>query len=598
LSRQEPEIEGIAEESLAASVRATRADYRAIVEQIPAITYTDVLGESPGCSYISPQIEALLGVTPGEWISDHGLWFALLHPEDRDRARTEYRRGRDSGRNFALEYRMLARSGRVVWFRDEAAVVRGPDGKPHTVQGLMLDITKRKESEEQEAASAFHDKLTGLPNRAMFQDLLDRALARARRQDLAVAVLAVDIDDFKLVNDSLGREAGDELLRRVADRLGQATRETDVVSRNGADEFTVMLADLDRGGEAARDDALAQMVAESVSIRIGELLQTPFSLAGQEVFATASIGLSMFPGTARNSATLLHTAESALHRSKETSRGGFTTYSKADLDPRVNRLSLASRLRRAVERQNWVLHYQPIVGLDTGNMREVEALIRWQDPNGGFVPPGEFIPLAEEMGLIEAIGDWVLHELCRQLRAWRTDGLDVKGGFNLSPRELLRPDLAARILGAMHDEGVDTNDILVEVTESSMMVDPDRTLPPLRELHAAGVRIAIDDFGTGYSSLSRLRSMPVDVLKIDQSFVRDIPGDPDSCRMVKAIVQIAHTLGVTPLAEGIETEAQWQFLLENDCRLGQGYHFSRPVPAAEIALLSAPGESFSDRAAG
>jgi diguanylate cyclase (GGDEF)-like protein/PAS domain S-box-containing protein len=598
LSPQGKDIGSVAEESLRASVHATRADYRAIVEQIPAITYTDVLGDEPVTTYISPQVEALLGVTPGEWIADPGLWFALLHPEDRDRARNEYRRGRYGGRNFALEYRMLGRNGRVVWFRDEAAVIRDAAGRPHTVQGLMLDITKRKESEEQEAASAFHDKLTGLPNRAMLQDLLDRALARARRQDLAVAVLAVDIDDFKLVNDSLGREAGDELLRRVADRLGQATRETDVVSRNGADEFTVMLADLDRGGEATRDDALAQMVAESVSIRIGELLQTPFSLAGQEVFVTASIGLSMFPGTARNSATLLHTAESALHRSKETSRGGFTTYSKADIDPRVNRLSLASRLRRAVERQNWVLHYQPIVGLDTGNMREVEALIRWQDPNGGFVPPGEFIPLAEEMGLIEAIGDWVLHELCRQLRAWRAEGLEVRGGFNLSPRELLRPDLAGRILGAMADEGVNTGDVLVEVTESSMMVDPDRTLPPLRELHAAGVRIAIDDFGTGYSSLSRLRSMPVDVLKIDQSFVRDIPGDPDSCRMVKAIVQIAHTLGVTPLAEGIETEAQWHFLLENDCQLGQGYHFSRPVPAAEIGLLSTPGESLSDRAAG
>jgi diguanylate cyclase (GGDEF)-like protein/PAS domain S-box-containing protein len=598
LGQQRKDIERIEEESLAASVQAVHADYRAIVERIPAITYTEVLGEAPATTYISPQVEALLGVTPEEWVADRDLWFALLHPEDRERARAEYRRGWDGGRTFAVEYRMLGRNGRVVWFRDEAAVIPDEAGRPHIVQGLMVDITKRKESEEQEAASAFHDKLTGLPNRAMFQDLLDRALARARRQDLAVAVLAVDVDDFKLVNDSLGREAGDELLRRVADRLGQATRETDVVSRNGADEFTLMLADLDRGGDKARDDALAQMVAESVSIRIGELLQTPFSLAGQEVFVTASIGLSMFPGTARNSATLLHTAESALHRSKETSRGGFTTYSKADLDPRVNRLSLASRLRRAVERQNWVLHYQPIVGLETGNMHEVEALIRWQDPNGGFVPPGEFIPLAEEMGLIEAIGDWVLHELCRQLRAWRAEGLDVKGGFNLSPRELLRPDLAGRILGAMQDEGVGTSDILVEVTESSMMVDPDRTLPPLRELHAAGVRIAIDDFGTGYSSLSRLRSMPVDVLKIDQSFVRDIPGDPDSCRMVKAIVQIAHTLGVTPLAEGIETEAQWHFLLENDCRLGQGYHFSRPVPAAEIALLSAPGESLSDRTAG
>jgi len=572
------------------------SDLRALIEKIPAITYTDVPGKAT--SYISPQVTALLGVTPEEWLAEPDCWRALLHPEDRDRATAEYQRGCESGRSFALEYRMMGAGGRVVWFRDEASVVTDDEGQTIAIQGLMLDITVRKEAEEAEAVSAFHDKLTGLPNRAMFQDLLDRALARARRQNQAVAVLAVDVDDFKLVNDTLGREAGDELLRGVAARLGEATRETDVVSRPGADEFTVMLADLDRGGDAAKDDAIPQMVAETVSMRIGELLQAPFQLAGQEVFVTASIGLSLFPGSARNSASLLHTAESALHLSKQSSRGGFTTFSKADMDPRVNRLSLASRLRRAVERQNWLLHYQPIVSLDTGTMREVEALIRWQDPNGGFVPPGEFIPLAEEMGLIEAIGDWVLHELCRQLRAWRSQGINVKGGFNLSPRELLRPDLASRILQAMDDEGVPTSDVLVEVTESSMMVDPDRTLPPLRELHAAGVRIAIDDFGTGYSSLARLRSMPVDVLKIDQSFVRDIPGDADSCRMVKAIVQIAHTLGVTPLAEGIETEAQWNFLLENECRLGQGYHFSRPVPPAEIELLAAPRKNVSERAAG
>jgi len=579
-----------------APARGEESPYRILIEQIPAITYTDIPGERT--SYISPQVTALLGVTPEEWVADAGLWQALLHPEDRDRATAEYLRGCESGRSFALEYRMMGPEGRVVWFRDEAAVVSDEQGRVRLIHGIMLDITERKQIEEAEAQSAFHDKLTGLPNRAMFQDLLDRALARARRQNLSVAVLAVDIDDFQLVNDTLGREAGDQLLCGVADRLGQATRETDVISRPGADEFTVMLADLDRGGETATDDAIPQMVAETVSIRIGELLQAPFSLAGQEVFVSASIGLSLFPGSARNSASLLHTAESALHLTKQTRRGGFTTFSKADIDPRVNRLSLASRLRRAVERQNWLLHYQPIVGLDTGTMREVEALIRWQDPNGGFVPPGEFIPLAEEMGLIEAIGDWVLHELCRQLRAWRADGINIKGGFNLSPRELLRPDLASRVLGAMEEEGVATGDVLVEVTESSMMVDPDRTLPPLRELHAAGVRIAIDDFGTGYSSLARLRSMPVDVLKIDQSFVRDIPGDPDSCRMVRAIVQIAHTLGVTPLAEGIETEAQWRFLLENDCRIGQGYHFSRPVPATEIVSLATAPDGLSERAAG
>jgi diguanylate cyclase (GGDEF)-like protein/PAS domain S-box-containing protein len=522
-----------------ADLRDANERYRALVEQIPAIVYIDVADESMATTYVSPQIEPLLGISPQQYIEDPDLWTKRLHPDDRERALSTYRQGRESGEPFTFEYRLLAQDGTPVWFRDSAVVVRDEHGVPTFIEGVMLDITDRKNAEAQAAFLAYHDKLTGLPNKAMFEELLDLAIARARRHDLAVCVITTDLDDFKLVNDSLGHEQGNELLRKLAQRLREATRETDLVARQGGDEFLLLLSDLERGGTPGASDPV--MAAEAVASRVRESLNDPFDLDGTEVYVTASIGIALFPNHAADGSELLRISDAAMYQSKRTAPGGYAVYSDRS-DDALGRLSLSTRLRKAVEQQNWELHYQPIVDLADGSMVGVEALIRWNDPSGGLVPPGEFIPLAEEMGLIEAIGDWVVEELARQDAVWRSEGLDIEMSFNLSPRQLWRPDIASRILARLASHEVDPTKTTVEVTESTAMTDPDRTLRILWDLNSRGLRLAIDDFGTGYSSLSRLKHMPVDILKVDRSFVRDVHADEQAGNMVTAIIQLASGL--------------------------------------------------------
>jgi len=564
-------------------LREANAKYRALVEQIPAIVYIDVADESMSTLYVSPQIEQLLGITPEEYVADPDLWYKHLHPEDKERALGAYLAGRESGESFTFEYRLVGRDGRVVWFRDSAVVVRDEDGAPTFIQGVMLDVTERREAEEQVEFLAYHDKVTGLPNRVMFEELLELAMARARRSDLGVAVISTDVDDFKLVNESLGHEAGDEFLREFGMRLREATRETDLVARQSGDEFFVLLADLELGSSATLPDGTsgAMLAAESVAARVQESLQSPFQLAGTEVYVSATMGISVFPDDAQDSNALLRNADAAMHRSKKLGPGGYVVYAEG-MDDALGKLSLTTRLRKAVENRNWTLHYQPVVDLADARMVGVEALLRWADPNGGLVPPGDFIPLAEEMGLIEVIGDWVVEELARQDAVWREAGLSLELSFNLSPRQLWQPDIAEKILTRLAARGVDPTRVVVEITESTAMTDPDRTQRILWDLHSHGLRLAIDDFGTGYSSLSRLKHLPVDILKVDRSFVRDVATDHEAASMVRAIIQLAQGLGMTPLAEGIETEPEWQFLVEHGCNLGQGFHFSRPVPADEI----------------
>ncbi len=559
------------------------AKYGTLVEQIPAIVYVDVADEQMTTSYVSPQIHELLGITPQEYLDDPDLWAKHLHPEDRDDAIATYLHGRDTGEPFTYEYRLIARDGRVVWFRDSAVVIHDQHGTPTHIQGVMLDITGSKEAEEQIAFLAYHDKLTGLPNRVMFDELLGLSLARARRHELGVAVISVDVDNFKLVNDSLGHEAGDELIVQLADRLREATRETDLVARPGGDEFLMLLADLDRATPVPGGDG-ATLVAESVAGRVQAALRHPFEVAGTELYVTASLGISLFPNHGDDAETLLKQADSAMFRSKQAHPGGYVLHGGSDVDP-MSKLALSTRLRKAVENQSWMLHYQPLIDLSTSSMIGVEALIRWPEPGGGLVPPGEFIPLAEEMGLIEAIGDWVVEELSRQDTAWRTEGLSLEISFNLSPRQLWQPDVVDKIMSRIESVGMDPTRLTVEITESTAMTDPDRTQHILQDMHERGLRLAIDDFGTGYSSLARLKHMPVDVLKIDRSFIRDVDSDRDAASMVSAMIALAQNLGMSALAEGIETEGEWRFLVDRGCPLGQGYYFSRPVPADEIMAL-------------
>ncbi|HEX5937239.1 MAG TPA: EAL domain-containing protein [Actinomycetota bacterium] len=567
-----------------AELHEARSKYGALVEQIPAIVYVDAADEDMSTTYVSPQIHEILGYTAQEYIEDPRLWERILHPDDREDAVATYLRARESGGPFVFEYRLLARDGRTVWFRDSAIVLTDAAGRPESIQGVMLDITDRKLAEEQIAFLAYHDKLTGLPNRTMFDELLDLAIARADRHDLGVAVVILDLDDFKLVNDSLGHDAGDSLLVQLARRLGEATRETDLVARPGSDEFLLLLADLDRTPASPGGHESASVAAESVALRIQEALRRPFTIGETELYVSASLGLSLFPDDASDAATLMKNAETAMFRSKRSGPGGYVLHAKEDADSTI-RLSLSTRLRRAVELEQWMLHYQPLIDLRTGQMDGVEALIRWPEPNGGLVPPGDFIPLAEEMGLIVAIGSWVVDEVCRQDRRWREEGLDLNVSFNLSPRELWQHAVADRIVEPIIASGMDPSRVTVEITESMAMTDPDRTLGILHELHARGVKLAIDDFGTGYSSLARLRYLPVNVLKIDRSFVRDLDRDEQNASMVSAMVALAANLGMTALAEGIETEAEWRAVVERGCTRGQGFFFSRPVPAEEIVAI-------------
>jgi diguanylate cyclase (GGDEF)-like protein/PAS domain S-box-containing protein len=567
-----------------AELHEAKTKYGALVEQIPAIVYVDAADDEMSTTYVSPQIQAILGYTAQEYIDDPQLWERMLHPDDRENAVATYLRGRESGGPFVFEYRLIAHDGRTVWFRDSAIVLTDEQGRPEHIQGVMLDITERKIAEERIAFLAYHDKLTGLPNRTMFDELLGLALARAKRHELGVVVVTVDLDDFKLVNDSLGHEAGDAILMQFAQRLSDATRETDLVARPGGDEFLLLLADLDRASSGHGGHESVSVSAESVALRIQEALRTPFIVGETELYVTASLGISAFPDDAVDAPTLLKNAETAMFRSKRSGPGGYVLHAKDDADSIV-RLSLSTRLRRAVEQEQWMLHYQPLIDLRTAEMNGVEALIRWPEPNGGLVPPGDFIPLAEEMGLIEAIGAWVIDEVCRQGRVWREQGLDLDISFNLSPRQLWQADIVDLIVDPILGSGMDPSHVTVEITESTAMTNPDRTLGILHELHARGLQLAIDDFGTGYSSLARLRYMPVDILKIDRSFVREVDRDEQNASMVSAMIALASNLGMTPLAEGIETEAEWRALTERGCELGQGYFFSRPVPAAEILAI-------------
>jgi diguanylate cyclase (GGDEF)-like protein/PAS domain S-box-containing protein len=559
--------------------------YRSMVEAGPAVSYIDAADGSASTVYISPQVESMLGYTPQEWIADPDLWSKVLHPDDRDRALAENRRHNETGEPFRMEYRMFHRDGSLVWIHDEAVMVRGERGAPGFSHGVLMDVSERKRDEVDMAFNTYHDELTGLPSRSMFDELLELSIARAARQDRSVAVLCVDIDDFRLANDSLGHEAGDELLRMVAARLREASRETDLVARRGGDQFLMLLSDLARD---PGDMDTAVVRAEATAQRVHDAMAEPFTVGTTELYVSVSLGLSLFPQDAPEGGVLQHNAEAAMYESKKSGPGGYVVSSRGAFDSSA-KLQFVTRLRKAVAAQRWTLHYQPVVDLASGSMRGVEALIRWIEPDGTMVPPSEFIPLSEELGLIEAIGDWVVRELVYQANAWRELGLDLEIGFNLSPRQFWQPDLAQRIVKQIRSGGVDPSTIVVEITEGSAMVDPDRAQEILWELNDSGLRIAIDDFGTGYSSLSRLREMPVHVLKIDRSFVSGVEADPQSASIVGAFLDLSRGLGITTLAEGIETEGELNFLRDRGCELGQGFLFAKAVPPEEIIAFALAG---------
>jgi diguanylate cyclase (GGDEF)-like protein/PAS domain S-box-containing protein len=560
--------------------------YRSLIEGLPAVSYICVADEGMRSLYVSPQIKSLLGITASEWREDPTIRATHLHPQDRDRVLAEYKRARDTGKPVQIEYRMTAADGSTVWIREAAVASHDAHGHPTVIQGLMVDVTEQRQGEFDSAYRAYHDELTGLPNRDMFEEMLGQVLERAARHHLAVSVLVLDIDDFNLVNTSLGQEAGDEMLRQVAARLRESAEEADLVARQSGDEFLLLLAGHQRSAsQSLRSSAeVALLVAEAEASRIQDALQAPFVLSDMEFYVTASIGISVYPLDAESRAEMLDHAENAMRRSKKAGPGGFVLYSKQAEDP-VRGLSFTTRLRKAVERHDWVLHYHPIMALEHRQIVGVEALLRWQDSNGKLLSPGEFIEAAEDMGLIESVGDWVLEEIGRQLRAWRDQGIELDASINLSPRQLWQPNLVARTASHLQASGVDPETVVIEVAESAAAADPERTRRVLQNLREQGLRLAIDDFGTSVSSIARLKDLPVDILKVDSSFVRKLPGDTQAARMARAIIQLGHSLGMVPLAEGIDSEDQREFLVRHGCPLGQGYLFGKPMSAERITEL-------------
>jgi diguanylate cyclase (GGDEF)-like protein/PAS domain S-box-containing protein len=479
-----------------------------------------------------------------------------------------------------FEKRYLRKDGEVLWAQVSGALLRDADGQPKYVISMVENVTDRKLAEERVAFLAYHDKLTGLPNRTLFEEMLESAVARAKRHDTGVGVLLLDLDNFKLVNDTLGHAAGDQLLAELAERLRKCTRETDLVARQGGDEFSLLLPDLDRGG--ADDSDAAARIAEMVASRVHEALAQPFDLNGTEFHATGSMGISLYPNDARDKATLMQHADEAMYRSKRMRPGAHAQWSEINDPPILQATPIAERLRRAAAERSWVLHWQPIVDLASGAIFGAEGLIRWRDDQGGLVQPGEFLPMAEEMGLLESIGEWAFQELCRQDQEWRSKGLDLQLGMNLSSSQLWSARLSESLLAPLREAGIPPNRVCIEVSESTVMADPVRAQKVMAELKAWGLRLAIDDFGLGRSSLSRVASLPADILKIDRSVVRGVDGDPDLVGTVRAIVGLAEGLGMKTHAVGIETETEAEVMRQLGCTSAQGFLFGRPLPGDQI----------------
>ncbi|MBL8458880.1 MAG: EAL domain-containing protein [Zoogloea sp.] len=453
------------------------------------------------------------------------------------------------------------------------STVRDDDGGILHYVAMFSDLTDRKAAEERAEFLARHDLLTRLPNRFLLRDRAEQAFAHAVRAETRVALLLLDLDHFKHINDSLGHPAGDALLQTFADRLRSTTRDTDTVSRQGGDEFLVLLTDI-------RDsDDIAPIVE-----KIMHTLARPCALAGQEMSLSCSVGLAVYPEDGTDFDTLIRNADAAMYNAKESGRNTFRFYSQRMNEDAVQRLDIQNRLRRALERDEFILHYQPLIDLGDNRIVGAEALIRWNCPNLGMQPPGVFIPVAEDNGLIVEIGEWVLREACRQARAWQDAGHQrLVVAVNLSPLQFTRGNLVDIARMALADSGADPAMIELEITENVLVKDTEHVLATVRQLHAMGLRLAIDDFGTGYSSLAYLRRFAVDKLKIDQSFVRDLPTDPDAGAIVRAVIQMAKSLKIAVLAEGVETADIAHDLRLLGCDYAQGYYFGRPMPADAFA---------------
>jgi diguanylate cyclase (GGDEF)-like protein/PAS domain S-box-containing protein len=468
--------------------------------------------------------------------------------------------------------------------------VRRPDAElveiVRTMGSQVGQFMARKAAEQNLRFVASHDPLTGLFNRSMFNERLQQALAQAARFERSVALLFIDLDGFKVVNDTLGHTAGDQLLAELAMRLRATLREGDVTGRMGGDEFVVLIEEF---GDAAQVAEVAKKVLETIS--------RPYPLQGRDFEVTASLGISLYPADGKDAQTLLKNADIAMYLVKQQGKNSFRFYAPQMNVHLVERLSLESSLKRALERGEMLLQYQPKVGVRDGQVSGVEALVRWQHPTQGMINPGEFVPVAEDAGLMLAMGEWVLHTACRQMRAWRDQGLPhLRMAINLSQRQLSQDSLIQVVREALHRTGMDASRLDLEIREDMVLRNPERAVRLLAQLKEVGVRLVIDDYGTGYSSLSYLKRLPIDAVKIDRSLIRELPRDADAAALSRGVVAMAHSLGISVTAEGVETREQWEFLHQLGCEEMQGNYFSPPVAPEIVASIVRQPAAMGQRA--
>jgi diguanylate cyclase (GGDEF)-like protein/PAS domain S-box-containing protein len=574
-----------AEDVLRASeerLRAAETRFRTLVEQLPLVVYVDAIDEESSNIYSSPQVEALLGYSPTEWRHDRELFVRILHPEDRDRVLDAHRRAHD-GEGLSLEYRLIARDGRVVWVQDEASIVAGPTGDAIALQGYLLDVTARHEAEEQLRHQAFHDPLTGLPNRALFTQRVEDAVARVLPRGQGVGMLILDIDDFKAVNDRFGHMDADAVLYDLGSRLRVALPPTVTVARIGGDEFAALV----ESDDPVRD-------AERAAKSVGEALREPSHVAGIEIFVTASVGVTV----GNEVDALFRQADLAMYRAKSNGKAQAVVFDRSLDDAVAERLAVLGELRRARVEEEFVLHYQPVVDLETGSVVGAEALLRWRHPTRGLLPPADFVPIAEESGLIVPLGRWVLQEACRQLARWRAQRPAARNllvSVNVSARQLQTDGFVADVRAALADAGLEPQALLLEVTEAAVVRDPERAAAMLESIRGTGVGLVLDDFGTGYSSLAMLDALPFDGLKLDRTSVMRMEAAGGTVPLVRAIVGLGRALGLSLVAEGIESEHQLDELRRLGVREGQGFRFARPLPPAEFEEFLGDGGAPSPR---
>jgi diguanylate cyclase (GGDEF)-like protein/PAS domain S-box-containing protein len=505
-------------------------------------------------------------------------WMEAAHPHDLRRVQQTLLRAHENRTEFEIEFRVRRHDGVYRWLLARGAPQYSSEGEYCGFIGTSFDITDRKIAEERLVADALRDALTGLPNRALLLDRVERSMSRMSRNAAHVfAVLCLDLDRFKNINDSVGHGAGDELLVAFAKRLTAGLRPSDTVARLGGDEFAILLEEIKDQEDAGR-----------VAQRVHDLLTRPFPLAGTEVFISASIGIAMSSQRYKQPQEILRDADIAMYRAKSLGKARSQVFDVAMHATAVDLLRLENDLRRAVDRGEFVVHYQPIVALHTGKIESLEALVRWKHPQRGMISPAEFIPVAEETGLIVQVGQIVLEESCRQLRRWHSmlpSNPPLTISVNLSARQFVQSDLVDRIMSALRGADLSPQFLRLEITESVLMADAAAAAEMLRRLKELKIQVSIDDFGTGYSSLGYLHRFPVDMIKVDRSFVSRMHEGAGDIEIVRAIVSLAHNLNMHVTAEGIETTAQLAMLQGLGCEYGQGYLYSRPVDADAISQL-------------